>query len=194
MKIDDFAGREPKFVLEDYFAGTTRAYGIFEDRFGDVRREFVVDITGSWDGTELILDEHFNYVDGEKSRRVWRIRKTGVDTYEGRADDVVGVARGRIAGNTLNWAYDLDLKVGERVWRVHFDDWMFLQPDGVVINRARMSKFGIELGAVTIVFQHRPAAHSAVGADAAIPASAAAAMTPGGVDRLTVTPLRSARF
>ena len=34
MKIEDFAGTEPEFVLEDYFAGHTRAWGMFEDRFG----------------------------------------------------------------------------------------------------------------------------------------------------------------
>jgi hypothetical protein len=35
---------------------------------------------------------------------------------------------------------------------VKFDDWMFLQPGGVLLNRARMSKFGVELGQVTLSF------------------------------------------
>ena len=56
------------------------------------------------------------------------------------------------AGNALNWRYDMDLKVGSSVWRVHFDDWMFLQPDQVLLNRASMSKFGIHLGDITIAF------------------------------------------
>ncbi len=33
-----------------------------------------------------------------------------------------------------------------------FDDWMFLQPGGVVINRARVSKWGIDIGEVTLFF------------------------------------------
>jgi hypothetical protein len=35
---------------------------------------------------------------------------------------------------------------------VQFDDWMFLINDQVMINRAKMLKFGIELGEVTLSF------------------------------------------
>lgn len=152
MKLEDFKGREPALVLEDYFQGTTEAWGIFEDRFGNLRREFRVTIDGNWDGRELVLDERFDYADGEKDRRVWRITKTAEGSYEGRADDVIGTALGRAVGNALTWTYDVDLKMGKRSLRVTFDDWMFLQPGGVLMNRARVSKFGIKLGEVTIVF------------------------------------------
>ena len=153
MKPEDFADRVPKLVLEDYFLGQTRAWGIFEDRFGDVRREFVVDIDGTWDGRELVLDERFAYADGEKDRRVWRIVRTGEHAYRGEADDVVGAANGVVYGNALNWQYEFDLNVNDRTWRVTFDDWMFLQPDGVLINRAKVRKWGIELGTVTLFFR-----------------------------------------
>jgi hypothetical protein len=152
MNPTDFKDAEPRLVLEDYFAGETRAWGIFEDRFGTLRRQFTVDITGQWDGRELVLDERFHYADGERDRRVWRITKTGDHAYEGRAGDVVGTAEGMAYGNALNWRYDMDLKVGEGTWRVHFNDWMFLQPNGVLINRARVTKFGLEIGEVTLFF------------------------------------------
>ena len=153
MKPDDFSNGEPKLVLEKYFLGKTRAWGIFEDRFGKVRRQFVVDIEGKWDGKVLVLDEHFNFDDGEKSFRQWRITKMGEGHYNGRADDVIGIATGVSAGNALNWSYVMDLKTGEsKTLRVNFDDWMFLQPAGVLLNRARMSKFGVELGVTTIAF------------------------------------------
>ncbi len=156
MKPQDFASSEPRLVVEEFFAGRTRAWGLFEDRFGDVRRQFVVDIDGRWDGRELVLDEHFTYADGERDRRIWRIVKKDEHTYEGRADDVVGTASGVAYGNALNWQYDMDLKVGDRTWRVRFDDWMFLQADGVLVNRARVSKFGLEIGEVTLFFQKVP--------------------------------------
>lgn len=148
----DFKDTEPKLVIEDYFLGETQAWGLFEDRFGTIRRQFTVDIDGTWDGEELVLDERFRYSDGETERRVWRIRRTGEHSYEGSADDVVGVARGEAYGNALNWRYDMNLKVGDDTWRVHFDDWMFLQPSGVLLNRARVTKFGIEIGEVTLAF------------------------------------------
>lgn len=153
METRDYADAEPRLVLEEYFAGRTRAWGLFEDRSGTVRRQFVVDIDGTWDGRELVLDEHFTYSDGEKDRRVWHIVKKDSHTYEGRAKDVVGVAHGSAYGNVVNWRYDLDLEVDDDTWRVHFDDWMFLQPDGVLMNRARVTKWGLDIGEVTLVFR-----------------------------------------
>ena len=148
----NFDGKTPVLVLEDFFRGETVAWGIFEDRFGKLRREFRVDITGDWDGKTLILDERFAYADGERASRVWRIEKTGVRTYEGHADDVIGVAKGAVHGNALNWQYDMDLKIGDSTLRVHFDDWMYLQAPGVLMNRAYVTKFGIEIGSVTLTF------------------------------------------
>ena len=152
MKPQDFADTAPRFLIEDYFSGQTKAWGLFEDRFGNVRRQFTVDINGEWNGRELILEEDFVYRDGERDQRTWRIVKTDDNSYQGQAADVVGTASGQASGNALNWRYELDLKVGDGTWRVKFDDWMFLQPGGVVINRARVSKWGIDIGEVTLFF------------------------------------------
>ena len=152
MDIKKFEAATPQLVLEEYFAGKTSAWGIFEDRFGTLRRQFTVDIDGRWDGRTLVLDERFVYRDGERDRRVWTIEKVGPNRYQGRADDVIGVATGEAKGNALSWRYNMDLKVGDSTLRVHFDDWMFLQPDNVLINRARVSKWGVELGRVTLFF------------------------------------------
>jgi hypothetical protein len=153
MTPTDFADAQPRLTFEDYFAGHTKAWGLFEDRFGRVKRQFTVDIDGSWNGGILTLDEHFLYDDGETEERIWSIRKLGPDRYEGTAADVVGVAQGRSAGNALNWKYTLDLKVGDGRLKLRFDDWMFLQPGGVMINRAHVSKWGVEVGSVTLCFE-----------------------------------------
>ncbi len=153
MKPQDFAQKEPVFDVFDYFEGNSRAWGIFEDRFGKLRRQFTVDITGSIEDGVLTLEEDFIYDDGETDRRVWVITKTGPHSYEGKADDIIGSAVGSQYGNALNWAYDMDLKVGDGTWRVSFNDWMFLQPDGVLVNRARVKKWGFEIGEVTLFFR-----------------------------------------
>ena len=153
MQPEDFKDTGPKLKIEEYFLGETRAWGIFEDRFGKLRRQCVVDIMGTMDGDELVLDERFDYADGEKDRRVWRIRKLDEHNYEGRADDIIGVAKGVSYGNALNWSYDLDLQIGDNSLRVHFNDWMFLQPDGVLMNRARVTKWGFDIGEVTLMFK-----------------------------------------
>lgn len=161
MKATDFQGASPQLKIEEYFQGETHAWGIFEDRFGNLRRQFTVAITGTWDGSELHLDEQFLYSDGERDERVWRISKTGEHSYQGQAGDVIGTAQGEAYGNAMNWRYDLDLKVGGSTVRVHFNDWLFLQPSGVLLNRARVSKFGIEIGEVTLFFAKAAAARPA---------------------------------
>lgn len=174
MKVEDFAGNGPELRIERYFAGRTRAWGLFEDRFGTLRRSFTVVIDGHWDGRELTLDERFDYADGETDRRVWRIARTGEGLYEGRADDVIGKAVGRSAGNALNWTYEMALKVGGGRWRVRFDDWMWLQPGDALINRANVYRWGLWIGTVSLFFlpEGRLAQPGAVSAAATPPAAA----------------------
>ncbi|MBI11206.1 MAG: hypothetical protein CMM55_16960 [Rhodospirillaceae bacterium] len=152
MDIQNFETAPPTLALERYFAGNTCAWGIFEDRFGTLRRQFTVDIDGQWDGHTLVLDEHFVYRNGEKDQRVWTIEKLGPNRYKGHANDVIGSATGAANGNAFSWHYNMNLKVGDFTMRVRFDDWMFLQPDNILINRTRVSKWGVELGQVTLFF------------------------------------------
>lgn len=158
LDLADFAGAKPPLELEQYFDGRLKAYGQFQTRFGEVKRRFVVDIDGKWDGSTLKLHEDFVYDDGETETREWTLSKTADGGWEGRAGGVVGSAAGRGAGNAFNWQYDFDLPTDDGTVRLHFDDWLFLQQDGVLINRAYVSKFGITVGEVIISFFKQPAA------------------------------------
>ena len=161
MHPEQFEGTQPRLVLEEYFRGELRGWGIFEDRFGNLRRQFTVDVLGRMEGDELVMRETFHYADGETHRRVWRIRRTGEHGYTGRAGDVEGAAQGRAFGRALNWRYTLLQPLAGRTWRVRMDDWMFLQPDGVLISRGTMTKLGVRLGTVTAFFQRQAPESSA---------------------------------
>ena len=152
MSINKFMNTEPQFILEEYFNGKTEAWGMFHDRFGNLKRSFKVDITGTLTDDELTLDERFLYDDGEKEQRVWTIKLLGDNKYSGTADDVIGEAFGIAQGNALNWKYKLDLKVKDNTIKVDFDDWMFLQEKGILINRAEVKKWGLNIGVVSITF------------------------------------------
>jgi hypothetical protein len=152
LDVADYRDAKPALELERYFDGRLKAHGQFQDRFGRVKRRFVVDIEGRWDGSTLTLDEAFVYDDGERERRVWTLQKTADGGWTGRADGVVGVATGRGAGNAFNWRYDFDLATDDGTYRLHFDDWLFLQDEHVLLNRARVSKFGFTVGEVLIAF------------------------------------------
>ena len=101
----------------------------------------------------------------KEQRRVWVItnlgtNEDGITRYEGRADDVVGTAIGEVAGNALHWRYTLALPVGDDVYHVQFDDWIYQQDEYVAINRAKLTKFGIPIGSVTLSFLRGPAAEA----------------------------------
>ena len=148
----DYAAEKPVLDLKSYLNGELTAHGIFTDRAGRVARRFTVQLTGTWQGKQGTLDERFTYSDGKTERRVWRLSDEGGGRWLGRADDVVGVAEGRLAGNALNWRYTMALPVDGTTYEVQFDDWMYLVDDRVLLNKAVMSKFGIRLGEVTLSF------------------------------------------
>ena len=151
--LDDPKLSEQKLDLEVFFAGKTKAYGQFQDVFGTVRRRFEVDITGTWDGEQLILVEDFVYEDGSTEQRIWTLTKTGPDTWTGTAPGVIGVATGEERGDTFNWQYTIDLPVPDGILRVTFDDWMWLLSDNRLLNRAYMQRFGVNTGEVIITFE-----------------------------------------
>jgi len=155
-QVNDYAADKPVLDLRQYFNGTLDAYGVFTDRSGKVVKRFTVVMRCTWNGEEGVLDEDFVYSDGTTQKRIWRLKHLGNGRYEGRADDVVGVAQGQTAGNAFRWGYTLALPVDGKVWEVQFDDWMYLMDQRVMLNKAAMSKFGIHLGEVTLSFVKRP--------------------------------------
>jgi hypothetical protein len=154
-KVEQYAQEKPVLDLTQYFNGKLDAYGIFTDRSGAVVKRFTVVMDCKWSGNEGTLDEDFTYSDGSKQRRVWRLTRLGDGRFTGKADDVEGVAQGEVRGNAFHWTYTLNLPVDGRVVAVQFDDWMYLMNDKVMLNKASMRKWGIELGEVTLSFVKR---------------------------------------
>jgi hypothetical protein len=154
--VEAYKMEKPELDLRRFFNGPVQGWGMFQDRSGQVVKRFKVDIRSGWNGDTGTLDETFTWSDGHTSRRVWTLREAGPGRYLGTAGDVIGTAEGEVAGNALHWRYELALDVDGRTWNVHFDDWMFLADDGVILNRSTMSKFGFRLGEVTLVLQRAP--------------------------------------
>ncbi|GAA5179376.1 DUF3833 domain-containing protein [Niveibacterium umoris] len=155
VEVADYRNEKPALDLAQYFDGTIDAWGMFQDRSGKVLKRFHVVIEAKWQGDVGTLDERFAYSDGSTQRRVWTVTKHADGRYTGRADDVVGEAIGEARGNALRWRYTMALPVDGTVYNVAFDDWMFLMDDKTMLNRSWMTKFGIELGQVTLSFRKR---------------------------------------
>jgi hypothetical protein len=158
-QVAQYKNEKPILDLTEYFSGTIDAYGIFTDRSGEVKKRFTVLLKANWtviDGKRVgTLDESFDYSDGAKQKRIWTLTEVAPGKFIGKADDVIGEAQGELAGNALNWTYTLALPVDGTTYHVQFNDWMYLVTPKVMLNKAKMSKFGIDLGEVTLSFYKR---------------------------------------
>ena len=152
MKPEDFKDKKPRLLIEEYLAGNVKAWGVLQNRSGKVTRQFSADLYGSWDGKQLILNEKFNWDDGEIQNREWTINKIDEHNYEGTAGDVVGKAIGYSYGPAFKFEYVLLVPVKGKEMKITFDDWIFKQDDRVAINRATMTKFGFKVAELTVVF------------------------------------------
>mgnify|MGYP001242308519 FL=1 len=152
MKATDFKDQKPRLIIEEYLSGNVKAWGILQNRSGKVIRQFTADLNGKWDGKQLVLDEKFIWNDGEIQTRQWTINKIDEHHYEGTAGDVIGKAKGYSYGPAFKFEYVLLVPVKGRNIKITFDDWIFMQDERVAINRATMTKFGIKVAELTVMF------------------------------------------
>ena len=152
MKPEDYKNTKPIIKIEEYFKGNVKAWGMLQGRSGEVKRQFVADMKGEFDGQNLILDEIFIWNDGEKQERRWTIKKVGDNRYEGTAPDVVGVAKGVSFGSAFKFEYVLLVPYKDKKIKIRFDDWIFKQDEKTAINKATLTKFGFKVGELTVFF------------------------------------------
>jgi len=144
----------PEFQLEEFFKGDVKAFGIVQDRSGNLLQMFEADIAGTFEDGVLTLDETFTYSLGEGvEERVWTITGNSQTGYSGGAGDILGEASGAAFGNALVWSYQMDLPVGEDSYLVTFEDWIWALDDKRIMNRSYIKKFGIVFAEVTIFME-----------------------------------------
>ncbi|MFT6389038.1 MAG: hypothetical protein ACJAUP_002424 [Cellvibrionaceae bacterium] len=152
VTIDDYQGREPAIDLQAFFAGDLVAYGIVRDRSGKVIRYFKAVLKGEWQESGIgTLDEVFWFDDGQRQTRLWTMTPSENGDYIGTAGDVEGSALIQTRGNAIRLSYKLRVPYNDSEIVVSMDDWVYQVVPGVVINETVMTKFGFEVGKVTLV-------------------------------------------
>lgn len=152
-KIEYYEKTKPEIRFEEFFNGDIKGWGIVQNWKGQVVRRFDITMNAKWDNKNGTIEEDFFYYDGEEQKRIWSVVKNDDGTYQGSADDILGQAKGVTSGNAINWHYSMDLPVGDKTYRVKFDDWMWQMNDGVLINRSYIKKFGVTVAELTLFLQ-----------------------------------------
>lgn len=151
---EQYRDTSPQFSPETFFNGEVKAWGIVQNRSGNLVQQFEVNIKGNIKHNILTLDETFTYSIGEGvKKRVWEILPNDSGKYIGSASDIKGPARGQVFGNSMYWGYEMDLPVDDTTYRVKFDDWIWAFDNKTIVNRSYIKKFGITMAEVTIFMQ-----------------------------------------
>jgi hypothetical protein len=153
VKVIDYVGISPEMVPEKFFDGQLTAHGIVKNRSGKVTRYFNAEINAFWKGSIGTLEEDFIFDDGEKQRRVWTLTRHNDGSYIGTAGDVVGDAKGKVAGNSMFLKYVLTVPYGDGTINLVIDDRMYLVNPNTLINESEMRKFGLSVGQIILVIR-----------------------------------------
>ena len=147
---------KPSFDLFQFFDGTVKAWGLVQNRKGEVIQKFEVDIQGIISGNRITLDERFRYSIGTgPAKRVWQIERLDNGQYQGAADDIIGEASGTSYGNALRWSYRMDIPIDDALYEVGFEDWFWAIDERRLFNRSYIQKFGFDLAEVTMFMERQ---------------------------------------
>ena len=150
------AAPSARLVPEEDLVGRLYGRGEFRNITGAVR-PFDVTLDGAWDGSTLILVEDFHYADGEVGKKTWRLSRTADGRYLGTREDVVGVANGVVEDGAYRMDYTMAIpRKNGGARNVHFQDVLAEDARGAVINRAKVTYFGIPVASVALTMQRTP--------------------------------------
>lgn len=150
VPIEYYSADSPSFDPRAYFQGDIEAWGVVQDWRGRVTRRFYADIDAQNVDDKIELREKFLFDDGENSTRTWRIDLQDGGFVTAEANDIVGIATGKISGNAMNLNYEIDLSVDGKIYRVKFNDLLWQIDENVLFNRAAIKKFGVKVGEVVL--------------------------------------------
>lgn len=153
FNLEEHEYTRPEMKLETFFNGNLVAYGVVLDRSGNLLRRFSVDLVANWQGDSGEIKEWFLFDDGEKSTRIWRLKKVADNQYQGEADDVIGTAEGSTSGSVLYWEYELEIDVDGTIYQVTLDDKMYLIDKDRLFNKTDMLKYGFKVGEIILYIE-----------------------------------------
>ncbi len=160
QSLDDYQQVQPKLSLPDFFRGSSQAFGVLQNWRGQQTLHFSAELCGQWQGERGDLYEIFQYSDGRTDKRHWQLQVDSSGQVSGSAEDVVGPASGRVAGNTLYWEYVLRIPQADGSIDVQVKDWLYLVTPQQLVNRSTLHKFGLTVAELTLSIQQQDASAS----------------------------------
>lgn len=144
QRPEDYASGVPAMDLRTHLNGAIACEGVIYGPTGRVTSRFVGNFDARWDGNTGVMQERFVYDCGDVQERVWTLTIHDDGRIRATAPDVVGDGAGWQSGPTVLLKYRIKLPQEAGGYVMSAVDWMYLAPNGTVVNRSQFRKFGIK--------------------------------------------------
>ena len=155
QSVSDYRNETPQLRLDQFFRGESRAWGVLQDWRGRQTVRFTAQLCGVWQEQKGDLYEVFHFSDGRVEQRHWQLQQAADGSISGTAGDVVGMATGQLAGNSLYWQYSLVIPYDDSTLQVDVEDWLYLIDAENLLNRTTLYKFGVPVAELTLSIQQQ---------------------------------------
>lgn len=152
---EDYDRGGPVFDIRERLNGPIVCEGIIYGPTGRVSSRFVADFDVTWSGNIGHMRERFTYDSGSVQHREWRLTLGNDGAIKAEAPDVVGVGEGRQQGSAVLLKYRLRLPAESGGHVLDTVDWMYLTPNGSIMNRSQFRKFGIKVAELVATMRPR---------------------------------------
>lgn len=154
----DYVDAGPLFNIREVLNGPLICEGVIYGPTGRVTSRFTADFDVTWAGNVGRMTEHFVYDSGAVQDREWTLTLGNDGAIRAEAPDVVGHGTGQQTGASvlLNYRIKLSEDAGGHV--LDTTDWMYLTPNGSIMNRSQFRKFGIKVAELVATMRPKSAA------------------------------------
>jgi len=147
----------PLFNMREVFNGPIECEGVIYGPTGRVTSRFDADFVASWDGNVGTVREEFRYDSGTVQHREWTFTLGNDGSIQAEAPDVIGVGTGMQKGSAVQLNYDIKLTDDAGGHVLSTTDWMYMTPNGNVMNRSQFRKFGIKVAELVATMRPKQA-------------------------------------
>jgi hypothetical protein len=143
------------FDLRTHLDGAILCEGVIYGPTGRVTSRFTGEFEARWDGNTGVMTERFTYADGSVQDREWHLTLGNDGRIRATAPDVVGEGTGRQSGPTVQLRYRIRLPEDAGGHVLDTTDWMYLAPNGTIVNRSQFRKFGIKVAELVATMRRK---------------------------------------
>ncbi len=157
QRPDDYADTGPAFDIRERLNGPIVCEGVIFGPTGRVSSRFVADFEASWQGNVGTMTEHFRYDSGATQDRKWTLTLGNDGSIVAQAPDVIGTGSGRQMGSAVQLNYRIKLAEDAGGHVLDTVDWMYLTPNGAIMNRSQFRKYGFKVAELVATMRPREA-------------------------------------